>query len=55
MKVFMAILNSFQMNNPYRVKICCLDCLFRATPPYKFITDSANKKRATPSPFLTID
>ena len=46
-KAFTAMLTSLQMNDPFSVKVCHFDCIFRTTASYSFITESTIKKRAT--------
>ena len=55
-KAFMATFNSLQTNDPLSLKIHHLDCLFRPTALYKFITQSAIKKKKLriSSPFYTV-
>ena len=53
-KVFMTTLNSFQIHDLQSAKICHLDCLFRITMPYNFITESAIKKRSMSIPLFTV-
>jgi len=48
-EAFMASLNSLQINNLQSAKVHHLDCLFRTTTPYNFVTESAIKRGVIPA------